>query len=448
MGNSPSESADCPDGVSVDVDVDPHKDIIRDSFSVAPTSQQTVYRVEATVAEKQVQQTSVAPSSKTFQHAQSIPEPRIESVEKLSDQGGKDRVGSEEQVLVARQIDTAFNVQLKFVNDSTSRNGLERKKANLQSMEDETASWPQSVGAQRDKPCTDQGTMPSPTTVSRADGIVSDEQCGNERGRVKLEQRIKQCVEISEAGAPQSHDPSTDDDTKMSHDTSNEEMGRAPSISRETDKCANQYQNTSESTQQAISSLKSVERELETNDKERETETADITGNKETGSTLLGDSPSISESVTTYGEGSQSHPHQPSIDSTLSQPSSTSFTSVGVSCGLTNASLKETGHDGKGHEATFSGTTKEAAPHTKSVEKQLETKNKATSHRIPRPVNMAVKESTLQQLGSQTAGDGDEASQSQLCESSASDAGGVSQDFKGSHRSGMYKYMIAVACAT
>ena len=194
---------------------------------------------------------------------------------------------------------------------------------------------------------------------------------------MKLEQRTKQRVEINDAGAPQSHDPSTDD-TKMSHDTSTEERGRAPSISRETDKCEDQYHNTSESTQQAISSLKSVERELETKDRERDTEpAADITGNEETGSTLLGDSPS--ESATTYGEGSQSHPHQPSTDSALSQPSSTSFTSVGVSCELTSASLIETGRDGKGHEATFSGTTKEAAPPTESVEKQLETENTTTS---------------------------------------------------------------------
>ena len=372
MGNSPSESADYPDGVSVDVDVDLHQDRIRDPSSVAATSQQAVYRVEATV-----ERTSVASSSKTFQ--QSIPEPRVESVEKLVDQESKeDGVESEEQVVAARQTDAAF--QLKVVNDSTPQDGLESKKTNLQSMEDETASWPQSVSTQRDKPCTDKGAVPSPTTAtSRADGTVSDEQYDNERGREKLEQRTKQCVEISEASAPQSesHDPSTDD-TKMSHDTSTEERGGAPSISRGMDKCEDQYQNTSESTQQAISSLKSVEKELETKDKERDTEpAADITGNEETGSTLLGDSPS--ESVTTYGKGSQSHPHQPSTDSALSQPSSTSFTSVGVSGELTSASLKETGHDGKGHEATFSGTTKEAAPPTESVEKQLETENTATS---------------------------------------------------------------------
>ena len=426
MGNSPSESADYPDGVSVDVDVDPHQDRICDRSSVAATSQQTVYRVEATV-EKQVQQTAVASSSKTFQ--QSIPEPRVESVEKLVDQESKDGVESEEQVVAVTQTDAAF--QLKVVNDSTRGDGLESKKTNLQSMEDGTASWPQSVSTQRDKPYTDKSTMPSPTTAtSRADGIVSDEQDDNERGRVKLEQRTKQCVEISEAGAPQSHDPSTND-TKMSHDTSTEEKrGGAPFISGEMDKCEDQYQNTSESTQQAISSLKSVERELETKSKERDTElAADITGSEETGSTLLGDSPS--ESVTTYGEGSQSHPHQPSTDSALSQPSSTSFTSVGkrgeltspsvvketflhdsachqtvigqslphqpstdsalsqpsstgftsvgVSGEVTNASLKETGHDGKGHETTFSGTTKEAAPPTESVEKQLETENTATS---------------------------------------------------------------------
>ena len=59
MGNSPSESADYPDGVSVDVDVDPHQDRIRDRSSVAATSQQMFYHVEATV-EKQVQQTAVA----------------------------------------------------------------------------------------------------------------------------------------------------------------------------------------------------------------------------------------------------------------------------------------------------------------------------------------------------------------------------------------------------
>ena len=374
MGNSPSESSDYPDGVSVDVDVDPHQDRIRDPSSVAATSQQTFYRVEATV-EKQVQQTAVASSSKTFQ--QSTPEPRVESVEKQIEQECKDGVESEEQVVAARQTDAAF--QLKVVNDSTPQDGLESKKTNLQSMEDGAASWPQSVSTQRDKPCTDKGAMPSPTTVtSRADGIVSDEQCDNERGRVKVEQRTRQRVEISEAGAPQSHDPSIDD-TKMSHDTSTEEeRGGAPSFSRGTDKCEDQYHNTSESTQQTISSLKSVERELETKDKERDTEpAADITGNEETGSTLLGDSPS--ESVTTYCEGSQSHPHQPSTDYALSQPSSTSFTSVRVSGELMSASLKETGHKGKEHEATFSGTTKEAAPPTESVEKQLETENTGTS---------------------------------------------------------------------
>ena len=527
MGNSPSESADYPDGVSVDVDVDPHQDRIRDRSSVAATSQQTFYRVEETV-EKQVQQMAVASSSKTFQ--QSTPEPRVESVEKLIDQESKDGVESEEQVVAAaRQTDAAF--QLKVVNDSTPQDGVESKKTNLQSMEDGTASWPQSVSTQRDKPCTDKGAMPSPTTVtSRADGVVSGEQCDNERGRVKLEQRTKQRVEISEGGAPQSHDPSTDD-SKMSHDTSTEEeRGGAPPISRETDKCEDQYYNTSESTQQAISPLKSVERELETKDKERDTEpAADITGSEETGSTLLGDSPS--ESATTYCEGIQSHPHQPSDDSALSQPSSTS---VGVSGELTSASLKETGHKGKGHEATFSGTTKEAAPPTESVEKQLEaentatsqeslseasqslsrepcnddtqgkrlstyvgvgeeeksvqssskemshdgnrheatfngttkeaapptesvekqleTENTATSQGTLRPVDVAVKESTLQQLGGQTAGDDDEASQPQLCEPSASDSARVNdeqlQDFKGPHRSGMYKYVIAVACAT
>ena len=375
MGNSPSESAGYPDGVSVDVDVDPHQDRIRDPSSVAATSQQTFYRVEATVG-KQVEQTAVASSSKTFQ--QSISEPRVESVEKLVDQEGtKDGVEYEEQVVAARQTDAAL--QLKVVNDSTPQDGLESKKTNLQSMEDGTASCLQSVNTQRDKPCSDKGTMPSSTTVtSRADGIASDEQDDNERGRVKLERRTKQRVEISKAGAPQSHDSSTDDN-KVSHDTSTEkEMGGAPSISRETEKCKDQYHNTSESTQQAISSLKSVERELETKDKERDTEpAADITGNEETGSTLLGDSPS--ESTTTYGEGSQSHPHQPSTDSALSQPSSTSSTSVGVSGKLTSASLKETGHDGKGHEATFSGTTKDAALPTESVEKQLETENTATS---------------------------------------------------------------------
>ena len=523
MGNSPSESAGYPDGVSVDVDVDPHQDRIRDRSPVAATSQQTIYRVEAATVEKQVQQTAVASSSKTFQ--QSTPEPRVESVEKLIDQEGKAGVESEEQVVAARQTYAAA-FQLKVVNDSAPGDGLESKKTNLLSIEDGTASWPQSVSTQRDKPCTDKGAMSSPTTVtSRADGIVSDEQCDNERGRVKLEQRTKQCVEISEAGAPQSHDPSTDD-TKISHDTSTEEGGGAPSISRGMDKC----KDTSESTQQAISSLKSVERELKTKDKERDTEpAADITGSEETGSTLLGDSPS--ESVTTYGEGSQSHPHQPSTDSALSQPSSTSFTSVGVSGELTSASLKEIGHDGKGHEATFSGTTneaappiesvekqvetentatsqeslseasqslshepssddtqgkwlttsvgvgeeensvkssseeishdgkgleagfsgttKEAAPPTESVEKQLETENTATSQGTLRPVDVAVKESTSQQLGGQTAGDGDEASQSQLCEPFTSDTGGVSdeQDFKGPHRSGMCKCLIAVACA-
>ena len=436
MGNSPSESAGYPDGVSVDVDVDPHRDRIRDRSSVAATSQQTIYRVEATV-EKQVQQTAVASSSKTFQ--QSIPEPRVESIEKLVDQ--EDGVESEEQVVAARQTDAAF--QLKVVNDSTPQDGLESKKTNLQSMEDETASWPQSVSTKRDKPCTDEGAMPSPTTAtSRADGVVSDEQYDNERGRVKLEQRTKQRVEISKAGAPQSHDPSTDD-TKMSHDTNTEERGGAPSISRETDKCGDQYHNTSESTLQAISSLKSVERELETKDEERDTEpAADITGKEEIGSTLLGDSPS--ESATTCGDGSQSHPHQPSTDSALSQPSSTSSTSVGVSGELTNASLKETGHKGKGHEACLGGTTKEAAPPAESVEKQLETENIATSQGTLRSVDVAVEESTSQQLGGQSAGDDDEASQSQLCEPFASDTGGVSdeQDIKGPHRSGMYKYMI------
>ena len=73
---------------------------------------------------------------------------------------------------------------------------------------------------------------------------------------------------------------------------------------------------------------------------------------------------------------SQSHPHQPSTDSALSQPSSAS---VGVSGELTSTSLKETGHKGIGHEATCSGTTKEAAPPTESVEKQVETENTATS---------------------------------------------------------------------
>ena len=86
-----------------------------------------------------------------------------------------------------------------------------------------------------------------------------------------------------------------------------------------------------------------------------------------------------------------------------------------------SASSKETGDDRKGHEATFSGTTKESAPPTESVEKQLETENIGTSQGTLRPVDVAVKESTSQQLGGQTAGDGDEASQSQLCEPSASD---------------------------
>ena len=65
MGNSPSESADYPDGVSVDVDVDPHQDRIRGRSSVAATSQQTVYRVEATV-EKQVQQIEVVLVQRLF----------------------------------------------------------------------------------------------------------------------------------------------------------------------------------------------------------------------------------------------------------------------------------------------------------------------------------------------------------------------------------------------
>ena len=87
-----------------------------------------------------------------------------------------------------------------------------------------------------------------------------------------------------------------------------------------------------------------------------------------------------------------------------------------------SASSKETGHDGKGRGATFSGTTKEAAPPTESFEKQLETENTATSQGTLRPVvDVAVKESTSQQLGGQTAGDGDEASQSQLCAPFASD---------------------------
>ena len=79
----------------------------------------------------------------------------------------------------------------------------------------------------------------------------------------------------------------------------------------------------------------------------------------------------------------------------------------------------ETGHDGKEHEDTFNGTTKESALPTESVEKQLETENTATSQGTLRPVNVAV--GTSKQLGGLTAGDDDEASQSQLCEPSASD---------------------------
>ena len=86
-----------------------------------------------------------------------------------------------------------------------------------------------------------------------------------------------------------------------------------------------------------------------------------------------------------------------------------------------SASSKETGHDRKGRGATFSGTTKEATPPTESVEKQVEAKNTATSQESLRPVDVAVKESTSQQLGGQIAGADDEASQSQLCEPFASD---------------------------
>ena len=65
-------------------------------------------------------------------------------------------------------------------------------------------------------------------------------------------------------------------------------------------------------------------------------------------------------------------------DDTLSKTSSTSFTSVGVSEELVNTSLKETGSDGKRHEVTFRGITKENAPLTESVEKHHETENTAT----------------------------------------------------------------------
>ena len=115
----------------------------------------------------------------------------------------------------------------------------------------------------------------------------------------------------------------------------------------------------------------SVERNLEVEDEAKDTEPANINVVKET---FLHDSACHQTVI------SQSHPHQPSTDSALSQPSFTSFTSVGVSGELTSVdSLKETDHDGKGHEATFSGTTKEAASPTESVENQLETENIATS---------------------------------------------------------------------
>ena len=376
MGNSPPESADCPNGVSVD---DPRQDRIHDRSSVAATSAQP------TPVEKPVVLTSVASSStKTIQR--SIPEPRVEFVEELVKQESKDGVDSEEQAVATRQSHTA--IQLK---DATPRDGLESERSKVQSIGDG------SVSTQRDNVCTDKSAMPSSTAAtSRADCI---DHCDIEQGWVKLEQKTKQCVDINKAITPEPQNPSTDDAVKMSLDMKTEETSRAPSISRKADKCENR--NISEFTQQVIPPLTSVERKLETN--------------IETGSMLLGVSPSKSVTIL-YGEGSQSHRHPTSTNGTLSKPSSTSYTNVGVhvhvSGKLTSASSEEMGRDGKGHDATFRGTPKECAPPTVSVEKQLETENTVTSQGTLRPVDMTVKESTSQQLGGQTADNGDETTSS------------------------------------
>ena len=120
---------------------------------------------------------------------------------------------------------------------------------------------------------------------------------------------------------------------------------------------------------------------------------------------------------------SQSLPREPSSDNTQGKRLTASV-GVGEEEKSVQSSSKDIlSHDGKGRGATFNGTTKEAAPPTESVEKQLnETENTATSQETLRPVDVAVgKESTSQQLGGQTTGDGDEASQSQLCEPVSSD---------------------------